>query len=127
MIHRGQMISSSSSVCCSSSSSSPSCFSEKHDSSHLYYRITLWGSIKKKGLLCLLGLVGMTNALRIVNPSQHSCVHADAQIPADHSTPICSISEEHCTGNMKASAGDQILSGESSYLQSHLKNKCAGT
>lgn len=113
MIHRGQMSPSSSSSCCSSSSSS--CFSEKHDRPHLYYHITLWATIKKKGLLCLLGLAGMTNALRIVSPGKqartythtqtraHTC--ADVHIPADHSSPICSVSKEHCTGSTAGLSG----------------------
>ena len=109
MIHRGQTSPSSSSSCCSSSSSS--CFSEKHDRPHLYYHITLWASIKKKGLLCLLGLAGMTNALRIVSPNKHTHTHtrthtcADVHIPADHSSPICSVSKERCTGSTAGLSG----------------------
>lgn len=103
MIHRGQMNPSSSSSCCSSSSSS-SCFPEKHDRPHLYYHITLWASIKKKGLLCLLGLAGMTNALRIVSPA-HTHTHMYVYIPADHSTPICSVSKERCAGSTAGLSG----------------------
>lgn len=58
------------SSCCSSSSSSFS--SENHDRPHLYYHITLWASITKKGLLRLLATAGMTNALRIVSPGQQA-------------------------------------------------------
>lgn len=91
MIHRGQMNPSSSSSCCSSSSSS--CFSEKHDRPHLYYRITLWASIKKKGLLCLLGLAGMTNALRIVSLGKqaHTHMYADVHIPAAFNSHMFSV------------------------------------
>ena len=133
MIHRGQTSPSSSSSCCSSSSSS--CFSEKHDRPHLYYHITLWASIKKKGLLCLLGLAGMTNALRIVSPNKqarthtHTHEHTRVQMYISQLTihlPYVQCPRSAAQGVLQASVGCQMVSqGLASHLQSHFQNECA--
>lgn len=129
MIHRGQMSPSSSTSCCSSSSSS--CFSEKHDRPHLYYHITLWASIKKKGLLCLLGLAGMTNALRIVSPGKQAITHIHTRVQMYISQLTIHLPYVQCPRNaaqgvLQASVGCQMVSrGLASHLQSHFQNKCA--
>lgn len=100
MINKGHMSPFSFSSCClSSSSSSSCCFSENRDKPHLHYHITLWALIRKKGLLCLLDRAGMTNALCIVSPSKH--IH----VCADHSTPICLVAQERCTGRAGSLCG----------------------
>lgn len=126
MIHRGQMIPFSSSSCCSSSSSSSSsCFSEKHDRPHLYYHITLWALIKKKGLLCLLRLAGMTNALRIVSPGKQAHTHV-YRLVLTIQLPSVQRPRSTVLGVLPASVGCQMLSrGLASHLQSHFQNKCA--
>lgn len=122
MIHTGQMISSSTSCC---SSSSLCCFLEEHDRPHLYYPVTLWASIKKKGLLCLLGLAGMTNASRIVNHSKHSCVYMQACISQlTIQLPYVQYPRSTAMEIWQASVGCQMhFQGASS--SSDLENKCA--
>lgn len=101
------------------------CFLEEHDRPHLYYPVTLWASIKKKGLLCLLGLAGMTNASRIVNHSKHSCAYMEARISQlTIQLPYVQYPRSTAMEIWQASVGCQMhFQGASS--SSDLENKCA--